>query len=123
MPRVIQFEIPVDQPERAISFYTRVFGWEIKKWPGPRDYWLIKEGEGSRQSISGGLVRRTGPSAETVNTIEVSSLDESAAKIIENGGHIVVSKMAIPGVGYIAYCHDTEGNTFGIVQEDWSAQG
>ncbi len=123
MPRVIQFEIPVDQPERAISFYANVFGWEIKKWPGPRDYWLIKEGEGSKQSISGGLVRRTSSSIKAINTIDVPSLDESTLKIIENGGQIVVSKMAIPGVGFIAYCQDTEGNTFGIVQEDWSAQG
>lgn len=31
-------------------------------------------------------------------------------------------KMAIPKVGYLAYCMDTEGNIFGIMQSDSSAK-
>jgi predicted enzyme related to lactoylglutathione lyase len=26
--------------------------------------------------------------------------------------------MPIPGVGWLAYCKDTEGNVFGIMQDD-----
>ncbi len=29
MPRVVHFEIPADDPERAIEFYRQVFGWKI----------------------------------------------------------------------------------------------
>ncbi|MGZ7136310.1 MAG: VOC family protein, partial [Methanobacterium sp.] len=38
MPRVVHFEIPADDPERAIEFYKNVFGWKIDKWEGPFDY-------------------------------------------------------------------------------------
>jgi hypothetical protein len=31
MPRVIHFEIHAHDPERAVTFYTQVFGWKIQK--------------------------------------------------------------------------------------------
>ncbi len=31
-------------------------------------------------------------------------------------------KTTLPGVGYLAYCQDTEGNVFGVMQEDRSAR-
>ena len=31
-------------------------------------------------------------------------------------------KTAIPTVGYFAYCHDTEGNLFGVMQRDPDAK-
>jgi signal transduction histidine kinase len=44
-------------------------------------------------------------------------------KIIEvHGGKIVVSKMAVPGMGYFAVCHDTENNSFGIWESNESAK-
>lgn len=122
MLRVIHFEINVDQPERAIRFYTDVFGWKIHKWEGPEDYWLVITGEGDQPGIDGALMRRMSPSAGTINTINVPSVDDFAAKITENGGKVVTPKMAIPGVGYFAYCQDTEGNLFGIIQEDKMAK-
>jgi predicted enzyme related to lactoylglutathione lyase len=66
-------------------------------------------------------MRRQNPQAHTENTIDVPSVDEFAKKVTEQGGKVVVPKMAIPGVGYMAYCMDTEGNVFGIMHEDSSA--
>jgi predicted enzyme related to lactoylglutathione lyase len=57
-----------------------------------------------------------------VNSIEVPLLDEFAAKIEANGGTIVMPKMAIPGVGWLAYAKDTEGSIFGIMHSDPSAK-
>ncbi|MFB0546565.1 MAG: VOC family protein [Anaerolineae bacterium] len=122
MPRVVHFEINVDHPERAIKFYTDVFGWKIQKWDGPQDYWLITTGEENEPGINGGLMKRMNPSATTINTIAVPSIDDFLAKISEHGGKIIGPKMAIPGIGYHAYCQDTEGNMFGIIQEDTSAK-
>src|SRR5690348_9288852 len=59
MPRIVHFEIHADDPERAIGFYTALFGWEISRW-GEMDYWLIRTGEGT-PGIDGGLTRRQGP--------------------------------------------------------------
>jgi predicted enzyme related to lactoylglutathione lyase len=120
MPRVVHFEIPADSPERAIAFYSRVFGWEFQKWDGPMPYWMVKTGEGE-PGINGGLMPRQAPGSSTVNTITVDSVDTSVASIQKAGGTLVVPKMAIPGVGWLAYCNDPEGNTFGIMQEDSAA--
>lgn len=117
MPRVVHFELTADNPERASKFYGDVFGWQFTKWEGPEDYWLITTGTGEQPGIDGGLGRRQDPSgAVTTNGIDVPSVDEYAAKIEESGGRIVVPKMHIPGVGYLAYCNDTEGNMFGIIE-------
>ncbi len=121
MLRVTHFEISVDDPERAIKFYTDAFGWEIKKWEGPMNYWLIMTGPKDQPGIDGGLMKREHPGASTTNTIDVPSVDEFISKITEAGGKIVAPKQSIPGVGYFAYCQDTEGNTFGIMEEDTSA--
>ncbi|HEX8843870.1 MAG TPA: VOC family protein [Pyrinomonadaceae bacterium] len=121
MPRVVHFEISADEPERAVKFYTDVFGWDVEKWGGPKDYWLITTGSEDQPGINGGVFKREGP-VNFVNTIDVASVDESAAKITEHGGRVVVPKMAIPGVGHLIYCQDTENNVFGIMQCDPSAQ-
>ncbi|MFQ6124624.1 MAG: VOC family protein [Candidatus Heimdallarchaeota archaeon] len=121
MLRVVHFEIGVDDPERAVKFYQDVFGWKIEKWDGPIDYWLITTGEESEPGIDGGLMRREN-SETTINTVEVPSLDEFVEKIAKAGGKVVRPKSTIPGVGYMAYCHDSEGNMFGLMQPDPTAK-
>ncbi len=121
MPRVIHFELGADNPERAIKFYSKVFNWKIEKWAGPQGYWLITTGTDEQPGINGAIMRRQDPAATTINSIDVPSVDDFAARIVKNGGKIIAPKMPIPGVGYFAYCQDTEGNTFGIMQADKSA--
>ncbi len=123
MPRVIHLEIPVENIDRAREFYTSVFGWEILKWKGPFEYWMVMTGEKSEEGIDGGLILREKKLGEGgfnafVCTVEVESLDSYVSKVIDSGGSIVGEKMTIPQVGYMAYCHDTEGNTFGLMQSD-----
>jgi predicted enzyme related to lactoylglutathione lyase len=120
MGRVVHFEIAADEPQRAIDFYAQVFDWRVQKWEGPQDYWLLMTGEG--QGIDGGLMRRSPEFPPTVNSIDVPSVDDFTQKILANGGKIAVPKMTLPGVGYMAYCTDTEGNIFGIFQADQSVQ-
>jgi hypothetical protein len=126
MPRVIHFEIPADDPERAVNFYRNVFDWEINTWGGPVEYWLITTGPEDEPGINGAIMRRTGeatgesPTAY-ICTVGVPTVDEYAAKVEANGGAVVAPKMAIPGVGWFAYCRDTEGNQFGIMQPDEKA--
>ena len=116
MPRVVHFELPAENPERAIDFYTKVFGWTIKKWDGPMDYWLVMTGPDDQPGIHGAIMRPSEIATKVINSIDVPSVDEFTEKIIRNGGKVVAPKMEIPGVGYFAYCQDTEGNTFGIIQ-------
>jgi uncharacterized protein len=127
MPRVVHFEIHSENPERAIAFYSGLFGWGFHSWGGPMEYWLIKTGEPGTMGIDGGLVRRRGTIDGTavigyVCTVDVSSVDDSVAKASELGGTTALPKMPIPGVGWLAYMKDTEGNIFGMMQSDTSAK-
>jgi len=124
MPRVIHFEISADEPERAVKFYDEVFGWKTQKWDGPQNYWLLMTGEAGQPGIDGGLMRRADnplPPSSAINTIDVPSVDDYAQRISEHGGKVVMPKSAVSGIGYIAYCTDTEGNVFGIMEFDSSA--
>ena len=120
MPRVIHFEISADNPQRAAVFYQNVFGWNFQKWGGPQEYWLVTTGPPQEPGIDGGMFIRKGPVGH-VNTIDVPDVDAFAAKVTSAGGEVVVPKTAIPGMGHLIYCKDTEGSVFGIFQSDTTA--
>ena len=103
-----------------------MFGWEINKYDGSTDYWLITTGPEGEPGINGGMMRREakrdGPSPTAyVCTVDVPSIEEYMTKVTEKGGTVTTPKMPIPGSGWFAYCVDTEGNQFGIMQSDASA--
>jgi predicted enzyme related to lactoylglutathione lyase len=118
MSRVTHFEIPADNPERAIKFYEKTFGWKIEKWDGPIEYWMIMTGPEDEPGIDGGLTRRDDPDTKVENMIDVKDLDRSIKEVEANGGTIVRPKMAVPTVGWLVYFMDTEGNIFGMMEID-----
>jgi predicted enzyme related to lactoylglutathione lyase len=121
MARVIHFEIPMNDPDRAVAFYQKVFGWKIEKWAGPMEYWMVKTGDEKEPGINGGMMKR-GNVQTTTNTLGVESVDASVATVTKAGGKLIMPKTPIPGVGYFAYCEDTEGNLFGLMQADANAK-
>lgn len=121
MGRVVHFEIDAEDPARAIHFYEHIFGWKFEKWDGPMEYWLVMTGD-EEVGIDGGLSpRRPEAPFHHVNTIDVKDIDSTLAMIEGHGGNVVQPKTAVPGVGWLAYCTDTEGNPFGIMQADPAA--
>jgi len=122
MLRFVHFDISADEPERAVKFYTDVFSWKIDKWDGPMDYWLVTTGPDNEPGINGGIAERKDPAERVTNTIDVPSVDEFIEKITQAGGKVFAPKMPIQGVGYFALCLDTEGNPFGIMEEDLNAK-
>jgi predicted enzyme related to lactoylglutathione lyase len=90
-------------------------------------YWLVKTGE-SGPGIDGGLHPRIGTASTDVEavigyvcTVDVPALDDYLKRATEAGASVCVPKMPISGVGWLAYCKDTEGNIFGMMQSDASA--
>jgi len=122
MSRVVHFEISAEKPEEVISFYKNTFNWRFEKWEGPLVYWVITTGDEKTPGIDGGLKERDEMGTNTVNTIDVVSIDESIEKVTKNGGEIIVPKMAVPGVGWFACFKDPQENVFGIMQSDKSAK-
>ena len=132
MPTIVHFEIPADDTGRAKKFYADLFGWKIEKWPGTdcgnsssnMEYWVINttDDKGDKALIGGGLMKRQDPQQQITNFIDVNSVNEYSSKIEKLGGKIVVSKKAVPGMGYFAVCRDTENNSFGIWETDERAR-
>lgn len=114
MSRVIHFEIPADDPERAIKFYEDVFGWEIEKWEFG-EYWLVSTGPEDEPGINGAITPRESGDAVR-DTISVASYDDFVRKIEGEGGKMLTDKMPIPGMGYTGLFQDTEGNVMGIIE-------
>ena len=127
MPTIIHFEIPADDVERSKKFYSDLFGWKIEKWSGSTgigmEYWTITTtDEKGNKAIGGGMMKRQGPQQPIINYINVKSVDEYSSKIQQLGGKVHVPKMAVPGMGYLAVCLDTENNAFGIWETNENAK-
>jgi predicted enzyme related to lactoylglutathione lyase len=117
---IVWFEIPADNPERATTFYSNLFGWKITPFPGSTDYWHIDTG-GADDSPDGALKRRKHPQEPVVNYVSVNSVDKFADKISKLGGKICMAKTAVPQMGYFAVCQDPEGNPLGLWESDPAA--
>ncbi len=123
MNRVVHFEIHAGDPARAAKFYGDVFGWKIVKWAGPMDYWLVTTGPDGEPGINGAIVARRGAIDGTaviafVCTIEVADIDAIIAKAEAAGATVALPKGPVPGIGWLAYYKDPDGNIFGIIQND-----
>lgn len=122
MPRVAHFEIVADDVDRACEFYRHVFGWEIRRWEGPDDVRIVITGDDrDLPGINGGIVDRRDRWAGSVNLVDVPALSNALLRVREAGGVIIHSCSAIAGVGWVAYCRDSEGNAFGLIERDVTA--
>jgi uncharacterized protein len=121
MARITHFEIPANDPEKLAAFYEKTFDWKFQKWGGPAEYWLASTGEGE-PGINGAIMRRRDPNQPLVNSLTVVSVDDAVAAVLANGGSIALPKMAVPGIGWLAYCKDPEGTIFGMMQNDPAAK-
>ena len=127
MSRVTHFEIHADDPDRAAAFYADLLGWTFQTWGGPMDYRLITTGRDGTPGINGGLLKRQHPVSGNdgiiayVCTVLVEQVDQMIAKAPQLGGTVALPRMPVPGIGWLAYLKDTEGNVFGVMQHDPSA--
>lgn len=124
MARPVHFEIHADDPQRAIAFYSGVFGWTVNQW-SDQPYWLVSTGPTEEPGIDGAILPRTGdrpaagaPVVGMVNTMQVADLDAALTKAFELGGVLALDKMVIPGVGTVAYVLDSEANVIGMLQPE-----
>ncbi|HRA21534.1 MAG TPA: VOC family protein [Anaerolineae bacterium] len=126
--RPVHFEIHAVDPERMAAFYSELFGWTIQKWEGPMEYWMVMTGAEGELGINGGLMRRMGaapadgaPVSAFVCTVGVEDCDASVAKAVALGGSVAMPKGPIPGMGWLAYIKDLDGNILGVMQSDEAA--
>lgn len=117
MATLAHFEIHADDLERAKKFYTNVFCINADKWGGVGDYWLLK---GEALNVKATILKRQSKKDGIYNTFMVDNLDETLQKVKKFGGSVLLKKTEIESLGFIAYVKDTEGNTFGLVEQNKS---
>jgi len=124
MPTIAHFDLPADDLERAKKFYEKLLGWKFTSVPGmPMPYYLIETADlKGKKSVGGGMGPRGEPSQRIVNYIGVKSVEKSVEDVKKLGGKVTMLKTAVPGWGYLAVCIDTEGNIFGLWEEDEKAK-
>jgi uncharacterized protein len=124
MRKVVHFEIPVDDVERAKGFYGSTFGWQLQTMPiGDGEYTIVMTTPVDEQTqvptepggINGGMMRRSpeGPRSPVI-TIDVDDIEVSLKDIETQGGRTLTPKTPIPGMGAFAYFEDPEGNLLGL---------
>lgn len=120
--RVVHFEIPADDQDRAREFYSSAFGWDISPVPD-MEYSMVMTTPTDQQgtptepgSINGGMFKKEGELTVPVITVDVEDIDASLAKIAGLGGTVVSPKQPVMDMGFAAYFRDSEGNLMGLWQ-------
>jgi predicted enzyme related to lactoylglutathione lyase len=122
MDKVVHFELPTDDKERAEAFYREAFGWQLNSMPG-MGYTLVTttptddRGQVTEAGgINGGMLQRTGPITAPIITIGVDDLDAALEKVEKLGGKTALGRQTVGEMGFSAYFVDTEGNVVGLWQ-------
>ena len=120
--RIVHFEIPFDDGDRARAFYKSAFGWDVRELPD-MGYTITTTGPVTDQGvpsepgfINGGMLQRAAPVDNPVVTVDCADLDAALAKVEELGGTVVVGKQPVADMGFSAYFRDPEGNLMGLWQ-------
>jgi uncharacterized protein len=114
--RLVYFELPAQDTNRAQKFYEDLFGWKFQTWEGPVDYRMTEAG-----GDPGGALFESESGADGPRIyFDTDDVDGTAARIRELGGE-AGEKQPVPGMGWYAQCKDSEGNTISLWQTDESA--
>jgi uncharacterized protein len=117
--RVVHFEIPYDDADRAGAFYQKAFGWQIVPLP-EMGYTLVTTGPIGEQGpieagfINGGMMKRDEPFTAPNIVIDVANLEDTLRAINEAGGTTVSGRQPVGDMGFTAYFRDPEGNLVGL---------
>ena len=119
MDKVVHFEIPYDNKDRAFKFYSGIFGWNLLDIP-EMAYTMVYAAETDENhmvtdkgAINGGMFKRNDDAKNSILVIGVQSIDETIKKVIAAGGRVVTPKQPIPNGSY-ARVADCEGNIIGL---------
>jgi predicted enzyme related to lactoylglutathione lyase len=122
MPTIVHFDVPAEDIERAKKFYSALLGWKFESFPEMQYNLITTTNLDGTPGVGGGMGKRMEPSQRMMNYFGVSSIDTAMKQVKSLGGSILSKKMAVPQMGYLVNCIDTEGNMFGLWEEDTKAR-
>jgi hypothetical protein len=120
--RVVHFEVPFDDADRARSFYRDVFDWSIEPMP-EMDYNGVSTGPAGDDGtpsepgyIGGGMAKRGDSLKNPVIVLAVDDIDATLKVVEQHGGSTATPKIRVGDMGFAAYFNDSEGNVMGLWQ-------
>jgi predicted enzyme related to lactoylglutathione lyase len=130
MNPVVHFEIPAENKDRMVDFYTKVFGWDAQKLgPEMGNYVVVKTTETEENGfpkrsgiINGGFFDRSKNNQYPSVVIAVDDIKEAMKNVKDAGGKLLGGSKGpdepddIPGVGLYCAFIDTEGNRLSMLQ-------
>jgi uncharacterized protein len=123
--KVVHFEVPFDDGDRARSFYKEAFGWQVMEMPD-MGYTIVMTGPSNDSGpteagfVNGGMLSREQAATQgPVIVLDVDSIETTLEKIGSLGGSTVVGKTPVGDMGFAAYFTDPEGNVMGL----WETAG
>jgi uncharacterized protein len=126
MNPVVHFEMPYEDRERLVKFYTQTFGWQMQKLGEDMgDYVTATTTETDEQrmikqpgAINGGFFPKKPdwPAQFPSVVIAVDDIKEAMQAVATAGGTVLGEPVDIPGVGRYVSFTDTEGNRASILQ-------
>jgi predicted enzyme related to lactoylglutathione lyase len=112
--KLVHIELPARDTARARTFWSKLAGWKFQSWEGGSVEYHMFEGE-----PGGAIYPSEAEPQGPIVYFESDDIDADVARIRELGGQ-AEDKAPIPGVGWYARAHDTEGNAFSLFQSDES---
>jgi uncharacterized protein len=118
--RFLWFDLVTTDPTAAISFYTKLVGWETQTWPGEVPYTMWT----ANGAPLGGVVTHTPDALKAgapphwyahISTLKVDGAVATATKL---GGRVLVPAKDIPSVGRYAILRDPQGAVFAAYAPD-----
>jgi hypothetical protein len=105
-------------PEAAIDFYSGLFGWEFEDVmpPGSEGKYYIGRLPGGDVAAVGSIPEAAPPVAMWNTYVWVDSADETASKVRDAGGGVVMEPFDVMEAGRMAVLTDPEGAAFCVWQ-------
>ena len=124
MDKVVHFEIPADNVERAAKFYKKIFNWELTKTPIMDDFYLVNTVKTDEKgipitpgAINGDIGKRSELNKYTTIVIKVQDIDETINKLKKQKCKVLMEKQKIGDMGIYTKFIDCEGNIMGLWQD------
>jgi uncharacterized protein len=126
MNPVVHFEMPYEDSNRLVKFYSQAFGWQMQKFGSDMgDYVTAATTETDENrmvktpgAINGGFFPKKPdwPAQYPSVVIAVDNIKEAMKKVADAGGKVLGDPVEISGVGQYVSFTDTEGNRVSILQ-------
>ena len=109
----VHVELNTTDPDKAKSFYSKLFSWELQDVPMPMGtYTMIKVGQGT----GGGMMKHPVPGAPSswLAYVQVNDINAATQKARSLGASVMKDVTEVPEAGWFSIILDPTGAALGL---------